>query len=311
MANGSLRHIALKNYAEQPTVSSRGEKLAYVSITDDLNIWRRDLLNPNSPAVELVPSTQGQENAAFSPDGKRIVFASARSGVLGVWISNVDGSNLVQVSNPHHLSGTPQWSPDGKKVAFDSLPNDRWEIYIADVLDRIPRKLITNISSVYRPHWSRDGKWIYFRSDEAGRTGVYRCPASGGDAIQLSKDPGGVTPQESLDGRKVYFASNEAHAVLKSVDLSPDPGQESVVVGMPRISSSELLTFSPGGIYFVPDDMPRSLRYFDFASQKTHTIFDVDKDFGSGLSVSPDGRWIIYSQLGDVNKDIMLVDHFH
>jgi Tol biopolymer transport system component len=311
VANGSMRHIALTGNAEQPTVSSKGDRLAYVSVSNSLNIWRRDLLNPNSPPVELVPSTRDQENAAFSPDGKRIVFASVRSGVQGVWVSDVDGSNLVQISNAHHESGTPQWSPNGKKVAFDSRPNDRWEIYIADVLDGIPRKLITNISGVYRPHWSRDGKWIYFRSYEAGRTGVYRCPASGGDAIQLSKDPGGFTPQESLDGKKVYFASNEAHAILKSVDLSPDPGQESVVVGMPRISSSELLTFSPGGIYFVPDDSPRSLRFFDFESKKTHTIFEVDKDFGSGLSVSSDGRWIIYSQVGDMNGDIMLVDNFH
>ena len=311
VANGSLRHIALTSNVEQPNISSKGDKLAYVSITTNLNIWRKDLLNPNTPAVELVPSTQSQENAAFSPDGRRIVFASVRSGVLGVWVSSVDGSNLIQISNPHHVSGSPQWSPDGKKVAFDSRPNDRWEIYIADVLAGIPRKLITNISSMYRPHWSRDGKWIYFRSYEAGRTGVYRCPASGGDAIQLSRDPGGFTPQESLDGTRAYFASNGLHAILKSVDLSLVPGQESVVVGMPRISSSELLTFSPGGIYFVPDDSPRSIRYFDFASKQTHAIFKVDKDFGSGLSVSSDGRWIIYSQAGDVNRDIMFVDHFH
>jgi Tol biopolymer transport system component/DNA-binding winged helix-turn-helix (wHTH) protein len=311
VANGSRRHIALSGGVEQPTVSSIGEKLAYVSITVGLNIWRRDLLNPNSPAVELVPSTQSQENAAFSPDGKRIVFASVRSGVLGVWVSNIDGSNLVQISNPHYESGSPQWSPDGKKVAFDSRPADRWEIQIADVLDGIPRKLITNISSMYRPHWSRDGKWIYFRSYEAGRAGLYRCPASGGDAIQLSKDPRAHSPQESPDGRKVYFAGSEAHTVLKSIDLSPTPGQESVVDGMPPILLSELVTFSPGGIYFVPEDSPRSLRFFDFASKKTHTIFEADKDFGSGLSVSADGRWIMYSQVGEVNRDIMLVDHFH
>jgi Tol biopolymer transport system component len=61
----------------------------------------------------------------------------------------------------------------------------------------------------------------------------------------------------------------------------------------------------------VPADAPRSLRYFDFASKQTRQIFEVDRNFGSGLSVSPDGRWILYSQIGDINKDIMLVDHFH
>ena len=261
------------------------------------NIWRRDLLHPEAPAVELIPSSRAQFDAQYSPDGKRIVFASIRSGRQGVWISSDDGSNLVQISNPNYASGSPQWSPDGSKIAFDSLPHDRWEIYVADVAERKPRKLVTNISSVIRPHWSRDGKWIYFSSNEPGRMGVYRCPASGGDAVLLSKDVDGISPQESFDGKTVYFASHEDNSTLKKMALSGQPGTESEVDGLPRLRASEPLD-------------PLSRRYL-FCScrgaqivsatlispaSRYGQIFEADKDFGSGLSVSPDGRWILYSQ---------------
>src|SRR5260370_28937435 len=229
----------------------------------------------------------------------------------GVWVSNEDGSNLVQISNPAQRSGSPQWSPDGNRIAFDSLPRDRWEIYVADVAERKPRKLVTNISDVIRPHWSRDGKWIYFRSDEPRWMGVYRCPASGGDAIALSQDIDGLRPQEPFDGKTVYFASRGEKSTLKKVALPAQPGMESEVDGLPRLSNSSLWTLSPGGIYFVPAEAPRSVRYFDFASKQIRPVFEVDKNLGIGLSVSPDGRWILYSQEGDVNSDIMLVDHFH
>jgi Tol biopolymer transport system component/DNA-binding winged helix-turn-helix (wHTH) protein len=310
VANGSTKQLAFAGSAMLPTVSPRGDKLAYSSLSTSFNTWRRDLLHPESPAVELIPSSRLQFDAQYSPDGKRIAFASLRSGKEGVWVSSDDGSNLVQISNPHDESGSPQWSPDGNKIAFDSRPRDRWEIYVADVAERKPRKLVTNISEVIRPHWSRDGKWIYFRSQESGRMGVYRCPASGGDAIALSQDTDGVSPQESFDGKTVYFASRFSKPMLRKVSLLALPGTASEVGGLPLVSHAGLWALSPGGIYFVPAEAPRSLRYFDFATKQLRPIFDLDKYFGSGLSVSPDGRWIIYSQIAD-NSDIMLVDHFH
>ena len=59
-----------------PTVSHRGDKLAYSSSSDSSSIWRRDLLHPESPAVELIPSSRSEYDAQYSPDGKRIAFAS-------------------------------------------------------------------------------------------------------------------------------------------------------------------------------------------------------------------------------------------
>jgi Tol biopolymer transport system component/DNA-binding winged helix-turn-helix (wHTH) protein len=309
VANGSVKRLALEG-AELPTVSLKGDKLAYSSISVRFNLWRRDLSHAEAPAGEFIPSSRAQFDAQYSPDGKRIAFASIRSGRHGVWISSDDGSNLVQISNPDDESGSPQWSPDGKKIAFDSRPRDHWEIYVADVTEGKPRKLITNISGVIQPHWSRDGKWIYFRSNAPGRMGIYRCLASGGDAIALSKDINAISPQESFDGKTVYFASHGDNSTLKKTILSGQPGTESEVDGLPALRNSNLWNLSSSGIYFVPAEAPRSVRYFDFASKQIRPIFEVDRDFGDGLSVSPDGRWIIYSQVADVNSDIMLVDHF-
>jgi serine/threonine protein kinase/Tol biopolymer transport system component len=311
VANGATRKLDFAGSAMMPTLSARGDKLAYASLFTSINIRRRDLLHPESSGVDLIPSSRMQFDARYSPDGKRIVFNSFRSGVQGVWISSDDGNNLVQISNPHDESGSPQWSPDGSKIVFDSHPQDRWEIYVADVAERKPRKLITNVSDLIRPYWSRDGRWIYFRSEESGKAGVYRCPASGGDAVLLSKDIDGYNPQESFDGKTIYFASRPDKSILKRV---PQPGQPDTQLefdGFPRLRNCTLWVLSRGGIYFVSDGAPRSLRYFDFATKTIRTIFEVDTDFGPGLSSSPDGRWILYTQASDATGDIMLVEHFH
>ena len=67
----------------------------------------------------------------------------------------------------------------------------------------IPRKLITNISGrqfgLIGPAMESGSISV---PKNLGRMGVYRCPASGGDAVLLSKDPNGVEPQESFDGKQ-------------------------------------------------------------------------------------------------------------
>jgi hypothetical protein len=80
---------------------------------------------------------------------------------------------------------------------------------------------------------------------------------------------------------------------------------------MPELNGPTLWTVVPGGIYFVPADAPKSVRYFDFATKKVRQIFEAGKYFSNGLSVTPDGRWILYTQEPENNSDIMLVDHFH
>jgi len=220
-------------------------------------------------------------------------------------MSDSDGNNLLQLSKLNGDTAFPRWSPDGKKIAFDSRRSGNQEIYVVDVSERVPKKLVTNFRQMSRPNWSRNGRWIYFSSDELG----YRCAMMGGNAVRVGEQLGGEFFQESFDGNVVYSANRQQNTGPNVFSLD-GAFPESAVEGLPPIIHQGLWTVVPGGIYFVPADAPQSLRYFDFATKKIRQIFEAPKNFGTGLSVSPGGDSILYSQADEDNTDIMLVDHF-
>jgi hypothetical protein len=130
---------------------------------------------------------------------------------------------------------------------------------------------------------------------------------TGGDAVALSAGSG-FNPWESNDGKTLYFVDRLATSTIKMVPLQGQGG-ESVAPGMPQVFDAGAWAVVPTGIYFMPVDAPTSLHFFDFATRQIQPVFDVGKYFRDP-SVSPDGRWVLYTQLDEDNADIMLVDDF-
>jgi Tol biopolymer transport system component/DNA-binding winged helix-turn-helix (wHTH) protein len=312
LSNGLIRKLPFGQGASWPAASRVGDKLAFATSLENINIWRKDLLHPEADAIKLLASTREQTNPNYSPDGNHIAFESTRGGVPEIWESGSDGTNLVQITRLNkHATGTPRWSPDGRKLVFDSWNGIHPEVYTVDISELIPRKLVANVMEMFQPSWSHDGKWIYFLSFVAETPNVFRCPEKGGNATALSTAPA-FGFHESFDGRTLYFASGWTKARLMQVSaIQTDPA--SVVDGMPLLKDAALWTVVPGGIYFVPADAAHSIFYFDFSTRRVRKVTNVGRDFNSvngGMSVSPDGRWLLYSQVDEVNSDIMLVDHF-
>src|SRR6266436_6658514 len=140
-----------------------------------------------------------------------------------------------------------------------------------------------------RASWSHDGKWLYSqsRNDHSAEDRIFRCPASGGNAVAHSAPSSGF-PWESFDGETLHFANLGDKITVHMVSLCP-AGTESTLRGMPAVLDPSQWTVVPGGIYFVPVDAPKSIRYFDFATKQGRQIFAVDKDFQDSLSVCPMG----------------------
>ena len=256
------------------------------------------------------PYSHAPEYAQYSPDGKYIAFQSDRGGNFEIGLSRADGSNLVRLSDLKNAqTGTPNWSPDGSKIAFDSRRGGLADVYIESVSELVPRKLVTNVANISTPSWSHDGKWIYFIAGGIqGR--IYRCPAEGGPAVRLSSGVG-WGPQESFDGKAVYFARGFAgYSVPMRISLEAR-GTESVVEGL-HINSDFVPNWAVtrNGIYFQPAEDHDVLQFFDFVSKKKSQVLTIQRGQLWGLSVSPDGRWISYSQFGEATSDIMLVENF-
>jgi Tol biopolymer transport system component/DNA-binding winged helix-turn-helix (wHTH) protein len=310
----TVRHFSFGKEEEDPewpTISANGNRVAYDNLSGGHpSIFRRDLQNPLAPPVKLIASSRAQSQPVYSPDGKYIAFASNRGGASEIWMTDSDGDNPVQLTNLKSMTGTPNWSPDSQKIVFDSRFGGHAGLYIVGISERVPHKLVTNLADVSVPSWSHDGKWIYFIGGgtiAAGR--IYRAPAVGGNATPLSALPG-YGPVESFDGERVYYSTAVVASddvAIFSASLSPT-GTELPVEGLPPIFAANW-TLIRDGIYFCPANPFGNVSFFDFATRHIHSVFEAEQA-PLGLSVSPDGRYMLYSQVGEIRSDIMLVENF-
>ena len=300
-----------------PAISRRANRLAYTKRSRDTNIWRLPLRESGSgatAATRLISSTRDDYNPQYSPDGKRIAFSSSRTGTFGIWLSDADGSNAAPLflkEGAH--SGTPRWSPDGRRIAFDSNPEGQQDIYVISARGGNPIRLTTHPVDDNVPSWSQDGEWMYFSSLRSGRPQVWKVLVGGGEPIQVTQE-GGVSAFESNDGKFVYYTKD--WQVKTSLWKVPVRGGEEV----PALESVHARNFSVTrqGIYFVQaptTDEPGGsflIRFFDFATGRATTIHSLPPGVGvyTGLTVSPDGRSILYTQLDQSQSDLMLVENF-
>jgi Tol biopolymer transport system component/DNA-binding winged helix-turn-helix (wHTH) protein len=303
----------LGDHSFEPAIALRQARLIYTRIIGrEENTWRLDLPvrdRKAGPPLRLLSSTRADFNPQYSPDGKRITFHSTRSGWPEIWACDSDGSNPRQLTFFRaSMTGSPRWSPDGDRIVFDSNIEGQFELYTISADGGKPRRLTSNRADDGVASWSRDGKSIYFGSDRSGEWQVWKMPAEGGDAVQITRR-GGAAAFESPDGRFVYYSKERLATSLWKVPVAG--GEEQQV-----IDSIWWLSFAVvrDGIYFRPGDAhgPWPVRFLSFHTGTTTTLVAPTEGRPEvGLSVSPDGRYLLYSQTGDQRKELMLVENFH
>jgi Tol biopolymer transport system component len=291
------------------TSSLTSPRLAYARRSGGgQSIWRMHIPEKHTkgePPERMFASTREEFAQQYSPDGKKVAFESKRGGNLEIWVCESDGQGCVQLTTMgSSASGVPTWSPDGKQVAFYSNAQGNPQIYVIPSEGGATRRLTSQSAGAMFPRWSRDGKWIYFSSKESGTAQVWKVPSGGGQAVQLTHG-GGMLASESPDGKWLYFSGEGTDSSLRKMQAGG--GEETQV--LPSITSWNFAVMDEG-VYFVTRTGHRfAIEFLDFATGKAEVIAPVGLGY-FGFSVSPDHKWILYSQTIPSSSELVLAEGF-
>ena len=299
--------------AKWPSIPARGNTLVYEQGESEFNIWRLDLKDAKHharPPSALVSEKGDKMRPELSPDGKKIAFESNRLGFWDIWTCGLEDNNCDQVTSLHGTAGRARWSPNGRYIAFEFHPRERSEIYVAEVPGGLPH-LVPSIAGAdnLSPSWSRDGKWLYFASKRGMEPfQVWKMPAPGGSPTRITKN-GGISPVESPDGRFLYYSKYEQGGVWR---IPLQGGQETEVLKDVEGGGWPNWGVGADGIYFLRfGKFPLvTIDFFEFATGKIMPIWTLEKEPGWGLSLSHDGKSIVYVQSEFSESNIMLVKNF-
>ena len=307
--------------ATAPAVSPDGMSFAaeHEEHVTNLSEISLDKLEKKEPARLFAPSSRQDYSPVYSPDGKRVVFVSTRSGPPELWLADSDGGEIQQLTriNGGGFPFTPSWSSDGKKVVFALREHGQTNLAVSNVQNGAMRQLTFSSDRYVNPVYDADGEYIYFVSNGGGVGRIWRMAADGsGHAEQMFWDVPGVF-QQTQDRRSIFFKDSQPELHIAKRDLATG-SWESVFHSEERLSGFQDLCVYGSTLYLelssVKEPSLSNLVAIDVNSGSARTVASFDQPppgMESGCSVSPDGHTLLLTTVRRDDSDVYLVKLAH
>ena len=148
----------------------------YKGSNDD---WKEEiwLMNADGTQQRQIKALEGRA-PEFMPDG-RLLFQS-KSSPSQISIANIDGSNVIQLTNDDTNNMSPKISPDGSQIAYLSNRDGNQEVYVMNIDGSNQKRLTFNHIEEWDPAWSPDGSKVFFSSQNVyGFYDIYKVNRDG------------------------------------------------------------------------------------------------------------------------------------
>jgi Tol biopolymer transport system component len=204
-----------------PRYSPDGKKVLFTLRAAGYDLWSYDIVRQVKTRLTFAPdSSQANIRAIWSPDGKRIAYASIRRGKYGLYEKAIDGSGKEEaLGEPTELAVYPtDWSPDGKFLVYQRSGLGITDIGIVPLSgERKPYLFAKAPYTMAAAAFSPDGKWLAYASLESGEQKIYVVPFPGpGGKWQVSPG-GGTSPRWRRDGKEIFYLSSDNKIMAASV----------------------------------------------------------------------------------------------
>ena len=179
-ADGKNRRNIADGTHWRPAWSPDGRQIA---VMKGLSIWIFDVEKRGGREIH---GTQVGMSPTWSPDGLQIAFRSDTFDVgnWDIYLIDIDGQNLRQLTTNRGDDQYPAWSPNGTEIAFSSDRSGKSQIYVMDIIrGNEIRQLTDSPFSGQGPVWSPAGDQIAFggkKGNDIESIGIYLVSAKGG-----------------------------------------------------------------------------------------------------------------------------------
>lgn len=249
----------------------------------------------------LVEKPDKEVHPRWSPDGSTIVYEAYYGGNRDIYTIPLTGGEPTRMTFDERADFSPCWSPDGKEIVFTSNRGGTVDLWVikADATEE-PRRLTTGGGAEENATFSPDGKWIAFES----LSKIWKMPAGGGDAIQVTKGVERHTfPSWSPDGKEIAFTVYTSAGGRQIWAVNVATGAVRKLISDKGWSYGE--RWAPNGkvLVFVRRGAPPERNHdLWICSAEEGELTQITMDAAPDLDPawSPDGHEIVWSKNGDL-----------